>query len=65
MKIAKGAELALVLAFGATLVMQANGAPPLSPQPAPPPAAAPTAEQIEAAVALAERQADRVNGPSR
>ena len=60
MKISTGAELGLVLALGVTLVVQANGAPPTAAA-----VPAPTAEQIEAAVAFAEREAERINGPSR
>lgn len=59
MRMATSAELALVLAFGTTLIAQANGA---APPPAPVVAPAPTGEQIAAAVAFAERQAEQVNG---
>ena len=62
MTIGKGAELVLAAAFGLVLVVQANGAAPAV---AVRQAAPPTAEQIEAAVAFAERQAERVNGASR
>jgi hypothetical protein len=64
MRWATGAELAVVLAFGTTLIMQANAAsaPPARPVPA---RLAPSSEQIAAAVALAERLAERVNGPKR
>lgn len=61
MRWATGAELAAVLAFGTTLVLQANGAS-APPSPAPP---APSGEQIAAAVSLAEQQARQVNGPER
>ena len=64
MRWATGAELALVLAFGATLLVQANASAP--PPPAPAPAAAPPSpEQVARAVAFAEQQAERVNGPAR
>jgi hypothetical protein len=63
MRLATGAELAAVMALGLTLIVQANGAgaPPVA-APAP---AAPTADEVVAAVALAERKAEEVNGPRR
>jgi hypothetical protein len=54
-----GAELALVLAFGTMLVLQANAVSP------PPPPAEPTGEQVAAAASYAEQQAERVNGRQR
>ena len=52
------AEFGLVAAMGLMLTVQATGTAP-APEPAAP---APSAAEVVAAVAFAERQAERVNG---
>jgi hypothetical protein len=57
-KLGKTAEFALVAAFGVTLTVRAAGGPATQPAAS----AAPSIEQIEAAVAAADAQAAAVNG---
>ena len=55
-KLGSVAEFGLVVAFGVTLTLRATGAPATAEAPMP------SIEQIEAAVAQADAQADAVNG---